>query len=95
LPGARFFSLDLEKPAAEQRKREGQKSGGRGKKKLSGKLPPSKVSNLAKARAAKGADDTIAPWLLQSSRHGAAKSRTHLHHATVMRFRKACVRAAG
>jgi hypothetical protein len=40
---------------AEQRKAEAPKSGGRGKKKVGGKLPHSKEAGLAKTRAAKGA----------------------------------------
>lgn len=43
---ARDSGLLTEPPAAKERQAEGQKSGGRGKKKLGGKLPPS----LAKTR---------------------------------------------
>jgi len=47
--------MKLEKPAADDRKREGQKSGGRGKKKLSADSTESKTAREAKTRAARGA----------------------------------------
>lgn len=42
----------IEQAAAKQRQAEGQKSGGRGKKKLGGKKPPSKETRKARTRAA-------------------------------------------